>query len=94
MGLGLFPIVQCFVEDDHLKAIGRHLTSYKITCYHAFDEKAVYILSLHFVPSLQSAVCILYPVCNSQSFVLTEQLNASIPHTTKTNLACKKYVNM
>ena len=33
-----------------------------MTRYHILDEKKLYILSLHFVPTLQSAVHILYQV--------------------------------
>ena len=45
----------------------------------ALDEKIVFILSLRFVPSLQSAVCILYlvcilyPVCSLQSAFCTDR---------------------
>ena len=33
----------------------------------------LFILSLHFVPSLQSAVCILYPACRLQSAFCTDR---------------------
>ena len=39
----------------------------KMTCYHMPDEKTLQIFSLYFVPTLQSAVYILYPVCSLQS---------------------------
>ena len=75
-------ILQVIVKDDRGKAIAWRLVSCKMTCYHVSDKKKGYILSLHFVPSLQSAfctqsaVCILYLVCMlylvcSLHFVLT-----------------------
>ena len=48
-----------------------------MTCYHIADEKTLQILSLHFVPTLQSAiyifylVYILYPVCSLLSAFCT-----------------------
>ena len=43
-----------------------------MTCHYIPDVKTLQILSLHFVSTLQSAVCILYPVCNCcLHFVLT-----------------------
>ena len=35
-----------------------------MTCYYILDVKTLQILSLHFVPTLQSAVYILCPVCS------------------------------
>ena len=68
-------IVQIIVKDDRGKAIAWRSVSCKVTCYHVSDKKTIRILSPHFVPSLQSAVCvlylvcILYPVCSLQSAV-------------------------
>ena len=50
-----------------------------MTCYHIPDEKTPKILSLHFIPTLQSAVYILYlvyilyPVCSLQSAFCTKR---------------------
>ena len=55
-------IVQIIVKADRGKAIAWRSVSYKMTCYHIQDEKTLQILSLHFVPTLQSAVYILYLV--------------------------------
>ena len=66
-------IVQIIVKDDRGKAIAWRSVSCKVTCYHVSDKKTIRILSPHFVPSLQSTVCvlylvcILYPVCSLQS---------------------------
>ena len=69
------------MEDNCRKAIAWHLVSYKMTSYHILDEKTVFILSLRFVPSRQSAVSILYPVCSLPSAVciLYWPLSQSIP---------------
>jgi len=42
------------VKDDRGKAIAWRLLSYvyKMTCYHVFEEKTVFILSLRFVPTM------------------------------------------
>ena len=53
-----------------LKAIVWHSVSFRMTCYHRPDEKTLQILSLHFVPSLQSTFCIRSAVC-CLHFVLT-----------------------
>ena len=63
-------IEQIIVKADRGKAIAWRSVSCKMTCYHITDEKTLQILSLHFVPTLQSAVYILYPVC-CLHFVLT-----------------------
>ena len=70
MGQEYSKIVQIIVKADRGKAIAWRSVSYKMTCYHIQDEKTLQILSLHFVPTLQSAVYILYPVC-CLHFVLT-----------------------
>ena len=76
MGQEYSTIVQIIVKADRGKAIAWRSVSCKMTCYHIPDKKALKILSLYFVPSLQSAVYILYlvyifyPVC-SLHFVLT-----------------------
>ena len=54
------PQVQMIVKDDRGKAIAWLSVSCKTTCYLLSNEETVEILSLHFAPSLQSAVCILY----------------------------------
>ena len=57
-------IVHILVKADHRKVIAWRSVSCKMTCSHIPDEKKkLFILSLHFVPTLQSAVYILYPVC-------------------------------
>ena len=69
MGQEYSKIVQIIEKADRGKAIVWRSVSYKMTCYHIQDEKTLQILSLHFVPTLQSAVYILYlvyifyPVC-------------------------------
>ena len=57
MGKEYSTIVQMIVKDDHWKAIAWRLVSCKMTCYHVSDEKTIEILSLHFVPGLQSVFC-------------------------------------
>ena len=70
MGKEYSTIVQIIVKADRGEAIAWHLLRCKMTCYHIADEKTLQILSLHFVPTLQSAiyifylVYILYPVCS------------------------------
>lgn len=72
------------MEDDCGKAIARRLVTYKMTCYHLFDEKTVFIFSLCFahVPSLQSAICTssltVLPdlICNLLSLI--EWLNGNV----------------
>ena len=59
-------IVQIIVKADRGKAIARRSVSWKMTCYQIPDEKTLLILNLHFVPTLHSAVYILYPVCSLQ----------------------------
>ena len=72
-------IVQIIVKADRGKAIAWRSVSYKMTCYHIQDEKTLQILSLHFVPTLQSAVYILYlvyifyPVCSLLSAFCTNR---------------------
>ena len=44
-----------------------------MTCYYIPDVKTLQILSLHFVPTLQSAVYILYPVCSLLSAFCTNR---------------------
>ena len=76
MGQEYSKIVQIIVKVDRGKAIAWRSVSCTISCYHLTDEETLSILSLHFVPSLQSAVYILYlvyilySVC-SLRFVLT-----------------------
>ena len=76
MGQEYSTIVQIIVKADRGKAIAWRSVSCKMTCYYIPDVKTLQILSLHFVPTLQSAVYILYlvyifyPVC-SLHFVLT-----------------------
>ena len=55
-------IALIIVKADRRKAIAWRSVSFKMTCYHIQDEKTRQILSLHFVPTLQSAVYILYLV--------------------------------
>ena len=63
MGQEYSTIVQIIVKADRGKAIAWRSVSCKMTCYYIPDVKTLQILSLHFVPTLQSAVYILYPVC-------------------------------
>ena len=73
MGQEFSTIVQIIVKADRGKAIAWRSVSCKMTCYYIPDVKILQILSLHFVPTLQSAVYILYPVCNCcLHFVLTD----------------------
>ena len=44
-----------------------------MTCYYIPDVKTLQILSLHFVPILQSAVYIVYPVCSLLSAFCTNR---------------------
>ena len=44
-----------------------------MTCYYIPDVKTLQILSLHFVPTLQSAVYILYPICSLLSAFCTNR---------------------
>ncbi len=74
------PVMRFFVEDDIGKAIVRQPVGFEMECNHVLDKKkTVFNLSLHFVPSLQSAicilylVCILYPVCSLQSAFCTDR---------------------
>ena len=60
MGQEYSTIVQIIVKADGGKAIAWRSVSCKMTCYYIPDVKTLQILSLHFVPTLQSAVCILY----------------------------------
>ena len=64
MGQEYSTIVQIIVKADREKAIARRSVSCKMTCYFIPDVKTRQILSLRFVPYLQSAVYILYPVCS------------------------------
>ena len=73
MGQEYSKIVQIIVKADRGKAIVWRSVSYKMTCYHIQDEKTLQILSLHFVPTLQSAVYILYPVCSLLSAFCTNR---------------------
>ena len=70
MGQEFSTIVQIIVKADRGKAIAWRSVSCKMTCYYLPDVKTLQILSLHFVPTLQSPVYILYPVC-CLHFVLT-----------------------
>ena len=70
MGQDYSTIVQIIVKANRGKAIAWRSVSCKMTCYHIPDEKTLKILSLPFVPTLQSAVYILYlvyiryPICS------------------------------
>ena len=66
-------IVQIIVKADRGKAIAWRSVSCKMTCYYIPDVKTLQILSLHFVPTLQSAVYILYPVCSLLSAFCTNR---------------------
>ena len=55
-----------------------------MTCYHIPNEKSLQILSLHFVPIMQSVVYILYPVCSLLSALCTivvKQDNGNVTST-------------
>ena len=79
MGQEYSSIMQIIVIADRGKAITWRSVSCKMTCYHIPDEKALRILSLHFEPTLQSAVYILYlvyilyPVCSLLSALCTHR---------------------
>ena len=60
-------IVQIIVKADRRKPIAWRSVSCKMTCYYIPDVKTLQILSLHFVPTLQSAVYSLYFVSGLQS---------------------------
>ena len=64
MGQEYSTIVQIIMKADREKAIARRSVSCKMTYYFIPDVKTRQILSLRFVPYLQSAVYILYPVCS------------------------------
>ena len=60
-----------------------------MTCYHIPDEKSLQILSLHFVPTMQSVVYILYPVCSLLSALYTivvKQDNGNVTGTYSKNV--------
>ena len=73
MGQEFSTIVQIIVKADRGKAIAWRSVSCKMTCYYLPDVKTLQILSLHFVPTLQSAVYILYPVCSLLSAFCTNR---------------------
>ena len=73
MGQEYSKIVQIIVKADRGKAIAWRSVSCKMTCYYIPDVKTLQILSLHFVPTLQSAVYILYPVCSLLSAFCTNR---------------------
>ena len=73
MGQEFSTIVQIIVKADRGKAIAWRSVSCKMTCYYIPDVKTLQILSLHFVPTLQSAVYILYPVCSLLSTFCTNR---------------------
>ena len=76
-----------FVGDDLGNVIAWHLGKLKIENLSCIWRRDGFDISLHFIPSLQSAVCILYlvcilyPVCSLQSavcslhFILTDLVN-------------------
>ena len=70
MGQEFSTIVQIIVKADRGKAIAWRSVSCKMTCYYIPDVKTLQILSLHFVPTLQSIFCIRSAVC-CLHFVLT-----------------------
>ena len=70
MGQEYSTIVQIIVKADRGKAIAWRSVSCKMTCYYIPDVKTLQILSLHFVPTLQSIFCIRSAVC-CLHFVLT-----------------------
>ena len=63
-------IVQIIVKADRGRVITWRSVSCRMACYHIPDGKTLLILSLRFVPTLQSViyilylVYILYPVCS------------------------------
>ena len=63
MGQEYSTIVQIIVKADRGKAIAWRSVSCKTT-YYITDVKTLQILSLHFVPTLQSVVYIFYPACS------------------------------
>ena len=73
MGQEFSTIVQIIVKADRGKAIAWRSVSCKMTCYYILDVKTLQSLSLHFVPTLQSAVYILYPVCSLLSAFCTNR---------------------
>ena len=89
MGQEYSTIVQIIVKADRGKAIAWHSLSCKMTCYHIPDEKSLQILSLHFVPTMQSVVYILYPVCSLLSALCTivvKQDNGNVTGTYSKNV--------
>ena len=70
MGQEYSTIVQVIVKADRRKAIAWRSVSCKMTCYYIPDVKTLQILSLHFLPTLQSIFCIRSAVC-CLHFVLT-----------------------
>ena len=70
MGQEFSTIVQIIVKADRGKAIAWRSVSCKMTCYYIPDVKTLQILSLHFLPTLQSIFCIRSAVC-CLHFVLT-----------------------
>ena len=82
MGQEYSTIMQIIVKADRRKAIAWRSVSCKMTCYYIPDVKTLQILSLHFVPTLQSAVYILYPVCSLLSaFLVYFWLHLFAKHT-------------
>ena len=73
MGQEYSTIVQIIVKWDRRKTIAWRVVSCRMTCYYIPDVKTLQILSLHFVPKLQSAVYILYPVCSLLSAFCTNR---------------------
>ena len=73
MGQEYSTIMQIIVKADCRKAIAWRSVSCKMTCYYIPDVKTLQILSLHFVPTLQSAVYILYPVYSLLSAFFTNR---------------------
>ena len=59
-------IVQIIGKDDRGKVISWRSVSCKMTCDYLSDVTKQYKFAVcaHFIPSLQSTVCILYPVCS------------------------------
>ena len=57
MGQEYSKIMQIIVKADRGNAIAWRSVSCKMTYYHEPDENTLQILSLHFVPTVQSTFC-------------------------------------
>ena len=65
--------IYSLIYRGKLKAIEWRSVSCKVTCYHIPGEKTLQIIGLYFVPTLQSAVYILYTICIVHSAFCTNR---------------------